>query len=251
MSNSGKPTALGSLTSEEVAADEPSTLLIPLGATEQHGPHLPLDTDTVVATRWAERVAELLRGSGHRAVVAPPLPYGSSGEHQMFPGTLSIGHDALRMVLIELTRSAAEAFEFIVFLSGHAGNLEPVTAAVEQLRVEGHRTMHFFPAWVPGGPTIDAHAGQTETSLMLHLQPTSVRSTRVATGDTRPLSEVIAVLTSDGVAAVSPSGVLGDPTLADAQQGAALLDTLVERTASEISSKMAEPGPQYDTDGID
>jgi len=120
---------LHTMTSTDVGERQPSMVLIPLGATEQHGPHLPLSTDTTIAVHWATRVAAELRAHHIAAVVAPALPYGSSGEHQMFPGTLSIGQDALVTVLIELIRSASADYDRIVLLSGHAGNLQPVARA--------------------------------------------------------------------------------------------------------------------------
>ena len=200
-------------------------LVVPLGATEQHGPHLPLDTDTTLAMAWAERVAAAIEG----AVVAPALPYGSSGEHQSFPGTLSIGGPALEAVVVELTRSAASSFDRVVFLSGHAGNSEPLERAVAQLRSEGHDVLHLVPTW-PGSTVVDAHAGRTETSLLLHVRPADVRTGRAEPGDTRPLAQILPDLRTGGVAAVSPNGVLGDPAGADADEGRALLDDLVERT---------------------
>ena len=89
---------LGGATFPELLGQVDIHLLIPLGATEQHGPHLPLDTDTVIASGVAEAVA----GGRHDVVVAPALPYGSSGEHSGFPGTLSLGQAALETALIEL-----------------------------------------------------------------------------------------------------------------------------------------------------
>ena len=84
------------------------TLLVPLGAVEQHGPHLPLDTDIRIADAVARRAQPQLAGnpSDQTFLVAPGLPYGASGEHEGFPGTISLGHEALRLVLIEYGRSA-------------------------------------------------------------------------------------------------------------------------------------------------
>lgn len=240
---------LGPMTSEELAERAATVLLVPLGATEQHGPHLPLHTDTVLASVWADAVAKSLTERGLEVVVAPALPYGSSGEHQSFPGTLSIGHEALHLVLVELTRSAAAGFERVVFLSGHAGNLEPVERAVRQLVAEGHDVLHFVPSWPEPtdgliGTPIDAHAGRTETSLMLHLQPAQVRTDRLAPGDRRPLSETLPILRAGGVSAVSVSGVLGDPTTASADEGVRLLAALVDATVEALISSGDSPRPQ-------
>ena len=162
-----EPVRLGERTWTELADDRPRTLLVPVGSLEQHGPHLPLDTDTRIAAAVARRAA-----AGDPALLlAPPLAYGASGEHEGFPGTLSIGHDALRAVLVELGRSAARWANRLVFVNGHGGNLPTVPAAVTQLRAEG-RDVAWVGCAVPEG---DAHAGRTETSILLALDPAAVR----------------------------------------------------------------------------
>jgi len=220
------PVGLAGETWPQAAASR-RLLLVPLGSTEQHGPHLPLGTDTVVAVALAERLAAARRD----AVVAPALPYGSSGEHAGFAGTLSIGQQALEAVVVELVRSADD-FAGVVLVSGHAGNAGPLGRAVATVRAEGRRALAWLPA-VPGG---DAHAGRTETSLLLALVPASVRLDEAEPGDTRPLAEVMPELRSGGVAAVSPNGVLGDPRGASAAEGerllAALADDLVRAVAA-------------------
>jgi creatinine amidohydrolase len=192
-------------------------LVVPLGSTEQHGPHLPLGTDSDVAAALADRLA----GARPDVLVAPLLPYGSAGEHAAFPGTLSIGATALELVLVELVRSA-DAFAGVVFVSGHGGNAGPLAAAVATLRAEGRRVLGWTPR-IPGG---DAHAGRTETSLLLALAPETVRLDAAEAGDVRPLPAVMAELRRGGVAAVSPNGVLGDPGGATAEEGERLLDAL-------------------------
>ena len=227
------------MTWPDAAATEASVLLIPLGSTEQHGPHLPLETDTVVATAWAEAVATRLAG----AVVAPALAFGSAGEHQGFPGTLSIGGPALQLVVIELVRSAATTFPRLALLSGHAGNAGPLGRAVGQLVDEGHHVVHRVPTWPDRTDTpIDAHAGRTETSLLLHLRPHLVDLDRAEAGQTRPLSELMAELATGGVAAVSNNGVLGDPEGASAEEGRRLFDDLVTRTVADLQAWMAGKG---------
>jgi len=208
--------ALDELTTLEVADD---LLVVPLGATEQHGPHLPLGTDTIIASALAASLD---------AVVAPALPYGSSGEHAGFAGTLSIGREALITVLVELVRSSA--FARVVFVSGHGGNAEPLAAAVRRLRDEGHDVWAWSPAW--GG---DAHAGRTETSLLLHLAPEVVRLDRAEAGDTRSWRELSPEVTIGGVAAVSPNGVLGDPAGASSEEGARLLAAICGRVRDEVA----------------
>ena len=205
-------------------------MLIPLGATEQHGPHLPLNTDTVIASGVAEAVATVRDD----AVVAPALPYGSSGEHSGFPGTLSLGQAALETALVELVRSAA-GFRDVTLVSWHGGNAEPVARAVAQLRAEG-RTVHLWEPRVDGG---DAHAGWVETSLMLALAPEFVRDER-PTGATQPLDALLPRLREDGVAAVSPNGVLGDARGAAADDGRVMLERFVAELGSLLDAASSE-----------
>jgi creatinine amidohydrolase len=97
-----------------------SVLAVPLGSTEQHGPHLPLDTDTRVATALAAGLAAQVAD----LTVAPALAYGASGEHAAFEGTLLVGHRALAEVLSELVHSARRAFRGVVFVSAHGSRPE-------------------------------------------------------------------------------------------------------------------------------
>ncbi len=181
-------------------------LVVPLGATEQHGPHLPLGTDTIIASALAGALD---------AVIAPALPYGSSGEHAGFPGTLSIGREALEHVLVELARSSG--FARVLFVCAHGGNAEPLAAAVRTLRTEGIEARAWSPRWDG-----DAHAGRTETSLMLALAPELVGASRDR-GNVTPLAELMPRLREEGVRAVSPNGILGDPRGASAEEGHAML----------------------------
>jgi mycofactocin radical SAM maturase len=274
-----------------------SVLVVPLGSTEQHGPHLPLSTDTVVARELAARLAV----ARPDMVTAPALPYGASGEHAGFAGTLSIGTRVLTDVLVELGRSA-DAFAGVLFLSAHGGNAEALGAAVATLRHEGRRVRWWAPGAGPsepgragagvaagagdgagagvatgagdgaragagagagaragadagagagaragaaagaGGPLAnapairwDAHAGFTETSLMLSLWPESVRLSSARAGRTEPLPVLSAQLRSGGLASVSPNGVLGDPAGASAEAGARILEVWTAALLSDVS----------------
>ena len=208
---------LGCATFPELLGRVDIHLLIPLGATEQHGPHLPLSTDTLIASGVAEAVADVRDDT----VVAPALPYGSSGEHSAFPGTLSLGQAALETALVELVRSAA-GFRDVTLVSWHGGNAEPVARAVARLRTEG-QAVHLWEPRVDGG---DAHAGWVETSLMLALAPDLVRDERPV-GATQPIDELLPRLRENGVAAVSPNGVLGDARDATPDDGRRLLEQFV------------------------
>jgi creatinine amidohydrolase len=194
-------------------------LAVPLGSTEQHGPHLPLSTDTDIAVALTTD----LESRRDDIVVAPALAYGASGEHAGFPGTLSIGQEALELLLVELGRSASETFNHLLIISTHGGNAEPVRRAAERLRGESRDVLIWMPPLTGG-----AHAGRTETSIELALRPTLVHQELALSGDTRPINELMPLIRASSVRSISPTGVLGDPTGASVTEGAALLTALAD-----------------------
>ena len=209
-------------------ADGRPLVLVPLGSVEQHGRHLPLGTDTAVAAAVAGAAADRLPG----AWLAPALAYGASGEHEDFPGTISLGTAALTALLVEFGRSAGRWCSRLVVVNGHGGNLDALRDAVPLLRREG-RDVAWFPCAVAGG---DAHAGRTETSLMLHVEPGGVHEALAAAGETAPIAALLPRLRAEGVRAVSPDGVLGDPAGASPAEGREMLEGLAARLAGAVSS---------------
>jgi mycofactocin precursor peptide peptidase len=210
---------------ERAAAD--AVLAVPLGSTEQHGPHLPLSTDTDIALALCHRLAS----ARPDVLVAPAVAYGSSGEHDGFAGTLSIGQAATEQLVLELGRSATKTFRHLLFVSAHGGNAAPVSRAVAALRSRSRDVTLFQPSWEG-----DPHAGHHETALLLALTPRRVRMDRAVPGDTRPLAALMPSLTAYGVRAVSETGVLGDPTGATAPQGTALLDDLAAQLIGHVTA---------------
>jgi len=215
----------------DVEAAPRRILVVPVGSLEQHGPHLPLDTDARIAAAVARRLHELRPDVG----LAPVLAYGASGEHADFPGTLSIGTDALALVIVELVRHASRHWSTVLVVNGHGGNAEALRRAAQICAHEGRRLL-VHHLGLPGG---DAHAGRTETSLLLHLDPAVVRLDLAEAGNTEPMADLLPRLRTEGVRAISPNGVLGDPSGASAGEGArvfrGLTDALLDRLRDEIA----------------
>lgn len=258
-------TALCDLTwpeAERLAADG-AMLAVPVGSVVQHGPHLPLGTDTDIALALVNRLA----GARRDVIVAPPAAYGASGAHAGFAGTISIGPQALEMMLTGLCRSAATTFRRILLISLHAGNDKSVINAVGRLRAEHIEVIAWMPAAVPAvvpaalmdpdpslatstaqgrladavphlvgrAATGDIHAGRFETSVQLALDPKRVRLGLAEPGTAAPLPELVAVLRETGIRALSPNGVLGDPTGASADDGEQLLRSLDSQLSAVVS----------------
>ncbi|ABG06057.1 Creatininase [Rubrobacter xylanophilus DSM 9941] len=231
---------------ERAVAAGHTTVILPLGATEQHGPHLPLGTDTVRAGALAELLAERLPG----ALVAPALPFGCSDEHAGFPGLLGVEKETLARLLVEAARRAAAwGARRLVLLSAHGGNGEALALAREALR----RELPQLAVWseedllspspalasvarregIPEGE-LGLHAGEGETSEMLSLRPDLVRRDRARPGYTGDMGAVVEALRSGGLRAAHESGVLGDPTRAEAGRGDAYLEARAEELARAV-----------------
>jgi creatinine amidohydrolase len=206
-----------------------TVLAIPLGSLEQHGPHLPLETDTRIAVAVAAGLASRCAG----VTVAPAVSYGASGEHADFPGTLLVGHEVLTDLLVELVRSARRSFAGVVFVNAHGGNEEALGAVVQRCAAEGDDVLVWRVAAPVGG---DAHAGRTETSLLLAIDPGAVRLDLAEPGCTEPIASLLPRLRAEGVRPVSSNGVLGDPTGANAAEGRLLLDGLVRDVTAAVSA---------------
>jgi len=187
---------------------------------------LPLDTDTQIAQYLCAQAAL----HNDRILIAPSLTISASGEHAGFPGTLSIGTDALTQVLIEIVRSA-DWCSGVVFVNGHGGNADAVAAAIHTLTNEQRNVVSWWPRIEHG----DAHAGASETSMMLAINPEQVNMAVAEAGATQPLSQLETQLRSGGVHAVSLNGVLGNPTTATVEHGQNLLSQLTRDLVTFIN----------------
>jgi mycofactocin precursor peptide peptidase len=228
----------------DVEAGPRRVLVVPVGSLEQHGAHLPLDTDTRIAVAVAERACAGRPGAG----LAPAIAIGASGEHADFPGTLSVGLVALSALLVELGRHASLHWPAMLLVNGHGGNVAAISDALAQLRAEGRDAQVWHaglrPAMLAAADVRlvpDAHAGRVETSLMLAVAPGDVRLDAATAGESRPLAEILGNLRTRGVRQVSPNGVLGDPAGASAAEGETLLALLVADLSATLDRLAGAP----------
>ena len=249
---------LDELTSPEVGsliAHGHQTVIVPLGATEQHGPALPLCVDNAHGLETAMRAARRLG----RTLVGPVMTLGCSPEHIRFPGTISISRETVVAVLKDIAESHARSgFRLVYFWCGHGGNFPMLQEALEQVadrwppcRVTGIRDIQAYvretwdampqAAGVP--PEVSgSHAGEFETSMMLAIRPDWVCLKAAEAGSPEPLEAVFEKMMREGIDAVSPNGVLGDQRGASAARGHRYLDGLAEWLARDVTNHQQELG---------
>jgi creatinine amidohydrolase len=223
-------------------------LVLPLGATEQHGPALPAGTDTIIAEA-------LCREACLRAGVtwAPVLPYTSSAGHTTkWPGTFSVTPRTFIDILVQWTRWAvATGWEKILFVNAHAGNAAPLRVAVDQIRLEllgkvqvgsvDTFTMTEEIAALFTRDAADLHANRAECDLLLHLSPASVDRGAFPQSDDpdRTAGKVFCYPVSQ----TSLNGTTGSPSLGDAGEGAKLFESMVEELRLLLHRAIAEKPP--------
>ena len=238
---------LGSLTAEEVAdrLSPTSVLCLPFGTFEQHGPHLPIATDTVLAEAVAGGVVRRF-GESHDAWLLPSLPFGYSPEHAGRPGCVGLDLDVCLALLSGVCAALARACPArgLLIVNGHGGNRGILEAVVYELeRDSGMRVCVTHPTSLSGvssgSSRHEVHAGKSETSVMLAIAPNLVRMDRVGpdTGTTAEQNDAVSRQILDrGVSeawtstdpALSATGVIGAPHLADRQLGQSIFESAVE-----------------------
>ena len=232
----------------ELAATPPRVAIVPLGATEQHGAHLPFATDTLIADALAARLAARLES----AVALPALPIGCSPEHMGFPGTLDASPSTLESWLADVLRSLARhGVERAVVFSAHGGNVETLRAAAAGLRaavpaiavdvladLDGvTASLHAEAARL--GVTPEAaghHAGEIETSIMLALHPELVRMEAAAPGHVERTDDPQSLFYPD-LRRTAPTGTVGDPRGASALRGARYVAAWVDALEAAVRKK--------------
>jgi creatinine amidohydrolase/Fe(II)-dependent formamide hydrolase-like protein len=219
------------------------TVVMALGATEQHGPHMPLATDALIGDHLARIVAERLD-----AFLAPTLRVGCSAHHVGFAGTLSLNEETYHSVIAELVRSLLDGgFRRIVLLPTHGGNFGPLAAALGKLEdSERARVVALTDLGVLfeiahigerefGVPLGEGglHAGEWETSMMLAIHPELVDMKQSHPGFTGNMEEAVGGMFAGGVAAISANGTIGDPARSTSEHGqrywASVVDLVLEQ----------------------
>jgi creatinine amidohydrolase len=219
----------------EIEALKPEIAVLPVGAFEQHGPHLPMTTDTLIGVAIAEQICEKAA-----ALLLPPLTISCSHEHYGFFGNLYISAETLGKVIREVLNSIEHSgIKQIAIINAHGGNYVLRNVAQEVNLVEQRlllwptnqhwqTAIHF--AGIESTIHEDMHAGEIETSILLHLSPSLVRTDLIqdhAASDR-------AYLHLKGIKDYTSSGVIGFPSLATAQKGALLLESLVMSACKDL-----------------
>jgi creatinine amidohydrolase len=241
------------LTAPQIAALPAETVaVLPLGAIEQHGPHLPVSTDYVTATEAAQAAVEVAAGASVPVVLLPGLAYTKSDEHHTFPGTIWLSWDTLMRTLVDIGRSLqTSGISRLLFVNGHGGNSALGQVACREIRRRFGLRTFFAHLSVPvdqGGTSSAAgelgmgiHGGHGETSLMLHLRPELVHMDLAVRRVPEHLADYELIgfgkpvsfgWTSDDF---GPDGHIGDPTGATAEHGKAVFEAAVGRLAAVIA----------------
>ena len=223
--------------------------LLPVGATEQHGPHAPLSTDTLNAVAVAEAATDAFEDE---VVVAPAIPVGVSEEHREFAGTLWVSPETFRAYVRETVASLAyHGFDRVVVVNGHGGNVDAlaeVTATITRHDDAFAVPFTWFEATGEHAAEM-GHGGPLETALLRHAHPGLVREDRIEearTGASDRWGEwVSGVNMAYDSAEFADNGVVGDPADGDAERGAELLDLATDALV-DLLAAVAErdPGPR-------
>jgi creatinine amidohydrolase len=237
---SGDASAYLGRTSAEIAAAAARLTIVPVGATEQHGPHLPVGTDTVLATAVAEGIVERTPGT----LVGPVLALGCSSHHRAFPGTISLRVPTFVDTVVDVCRSIDAAGSTALLLNGHGGNRAPLDVALSALADEGIRAFALtywelledvvVEALGDDAATACGHACALETSLMQHLRAGDVRESLIPTGATPPTWLDPHMFSKHAARVVRPfeeissDGVIGRPELATPELGRRLFAAAVD-----------------------
>lgn len=240
---------------KEALANGVDTVVVVAGATEEHGHHLPLGSDTMWGWEFGERVARRLGGT----LLAPVIPVGCSASLMGFPGTMTVSESTLIDTIVEYCTSLAEhGFGRFVVISSHGGDFKPVREAAARLRAERddlafatalcdmHEIVEIIYATADRhgleAGTAGAHSGEFETSVMLAVRPELVHMERAEPGWVGDIRTAAPDFIEQNMDAISEVGVLGDPRPSTAAMGQSYLEDLVENVAQSVERAFADSG---------
>ena len=248
----GRIRELGELTAQDIstALAKSSVLCLPLGAIEQHGPHLPLNTDLVIAENIVRLMAERL-GEEFDLWALPPIPVGLSREHAWAPGTLSLNVQSFAALLRDLVSDLARSLPArnLVIVNGHGGNRGILDALIYEMQAEfGFNVCVIHPLVLSGMEEQcafpDIHGGKIETSLMLVFAPDLVHRDKIASLTTPPNAKQIekSILDlgvswpwSSGDRSLADQGVTGQAAAASAEFGKQVIDSLLKNVRDVLT----------------
>ncbi len=240
---------MDAMTWQEISAEQErgrTAVVLAFGATEQHGPHMPLATDALLGDHLALLVAEHLG-----AFLAPTVRLGCSEHHLEFPGTISISAETFHALVADIVASLARGgFERVILLPTHGGNFGPLAEAIAKLGPDPGieiRALTDVGALLAiaqvgvdehGVPMGEGglHAGEWETSMMQSIHPEMVREDRRESGYTGDPEQAIGALFASGTHAVAENGVIGDPARASAEHGERYWDEVLRITLETVAS---------------
>jgi creatinine amidohydrolase/Fe(II)-dependent formamide hydrolase-like protein len=256
MTGSGISRIIGDLTFQEVASAlrESSILCLPMGSMEQHGPHLPLNTDAVLAEAFTGRIVERW-GEQYDLWRLPPISVGLSREHDWAPGTLSLSVSGMTGVLRDLCREIVRALPArnLLIVNGHGGNRGMLEALGRELHGDFGLNLCALHLGAMMSPVTDAavpeiHAGKDETSVMLALAPELVRRERIPGLKALPDGDAVRATILDPATSwpwssadqrIAAAGVIGDARAASAEHGNAIVTRVVEAMGA-VLKKLGE-----------
>jgi creatinine amidohydrolase len=236
---------------KEAIAKGYTTVVVGIGSTEQHGLHLPTKTDALIGDAMAHGVAEKLGN----ALQAQTIRVGCSEHHLAFPGTISLRSTTLKAVIHDYVSSLEKhGFKTFILLPSHGGNFAAVKEAADELKkkyskleIIGYSDLHGFMDYLfkiseefgISKEEAGAHAGETETSLILFLEEELVKQDRFTPGYLGPLGEKqVKIILERGMPTLSEKGILGDPTKASSKKGGVYLEKIIDFLAKEIKKQM-------------
>ena len=219
------------------AIEKTDILILPTGSTENHGPHLPLQTDSYIISEIVRRAVEKVK-SEVRVLVAPLLTIGCSAEHRDFPGTIYLRLETYLNMIVDIIRSlAGYGFKNIFIVNGHGGNNAVLQAAIVKMRDEDNLNVG-LTSWflLTRGLVHGDHAGESETSIILAIDPNLVQKEKIPSkAVSLPSGSKINVNTPfPRMKTVSKNGYLGDPTKATKQRGEEILELASDKLSEYL-----------------